>query len=147
MWEPPNKYLHAHMTGDAPDYDADTFGLLLLKDGYTPDLGDSGIEFVADLVPGSNEVTGSNYARKTLSGVTVGLSAGVVTFDAADPSPFEQSVSGFGDAARACIYRDGADDAARRVVALYPFPGPTGNLGLDLEIRFAPDGVLALGQA
>lgn len=60
------------------DLNGDTFKAVLLTSSYTP----AGTHSVlADL---TNEVTGGNYARVTLTTVTVSETSGTVTFDSDD---------------------------------------------------------------
>lgn len=146
-WVLANRLLLAMMTGQAPDFDTDSFGILLVKHGYAPDLGDAGVEFVSDLVPATNELTGGGYARRTLASVTLTLVSGVAIFDAADMPDYAEDPGGFTDAGQAVIYRDDASDAARRVVAALALPAAVGNVAAAFAIIFAADGIVALTKS
>jgi hypothetical protein len=71
---------------------------------------------IADAIAGSTEVTGTNYARKTLSSVTVVLSSNTVTIGASDPAAYAQSSAGFSDARYAIIAVDPGADASSPLV-------------------------------
>jgi hypothetical protein len=100
----------------ATDFSAGNIQFLLLKagtliGGQTPvnaaNTGDSGNAFVSDLVPGTNEVTGTNYARTALG--TQGLSgptSGVVTFAGAGVT-YAQSGAGFTNAQYVVLFDNG----------------------------------------
>lgn len=62
------------------DLDGDTFVAILLSNSYTPNL-DTHVN-LADI--SANEITDTDYARVTLTSVTVDETNGTVTFDAND---------------------------------------------------------------
>ena len=66
---------------NAIDLDGDTFIALMTTSSYTPNAATQ-----SNLTDITNEVTDSDYARQTLTSVTVTESGGTVKFDAADIS-------------------------------------------------------------
>jgi len=68
------------------DLDSDTLKCLLTTSSYTPSATHSTLSDI------TNEVTDSDYARQTLTSVTVTETGGTVTFDCADIS-FGSSVT------------------------------------------------------
>lgn len=64
---------------DLSDIVADVFKCLLLTNSYTPSVSH---EHISDL---TNEVTGSGYARQSLTGVSLTRSGGVVSWGADNP--------------------------------------------------------------
>jgi hypothetical protein len=129
----------------ATDFSAGNIQFLLLKagtliGGQTPvnaaNTGDSGNAFVSDLVPGTNEVTGTNYARTALG--TQGLSgptSGVVTF-AGVGITYAQSGAGFTDARYVVLFDNGpGTDATRPVIAVVDLGASVGNVAGALTIN------------
>lgn len=87
------------------------------------------------------EVTGSDYARKQLSGEAVTLSAGTVTIDASDPSAYSQNASGFSDARYAILAKYNASDASAGVIAYYDFGSNKGNTTGTLTLQLSAAGI------
>lgn len=101
------------------DFDTDTFlCLLVVAGGGLPDVSKTGVQFVSDVLAANAEVTGTGYARQTLSGLTVafdGVGTKLVNWSHGAIT-FAQNVAGFTNARYIIICKDGANDAARRVV-------------------------------
>lgn len=77
-------------------------------------------DFYDDLVPATNEVTGTNYTPRgnTCATITWTLDgAGLITLDAADPAAWAQSASGFTLGRRAILYYDTGVNATSTLVA------------------------------
>lgn len=75
--------------------------------------------FYSDLVPATNEVTGTNYTARGNACATITWTldgAGLITFDAADPAAWAQSASGFTLARRAILYYDTAVNTTSTLV-------------------------------
>jgi len=121
------------------DFNTDDIRLLLVKSTAAPTVATD--EDVADIVAASGEVTGTNYARKTLTGEAITLSAGTITFDASDPSAYSQSSSGFNDARYAVLYKYNAADASAPVIAYYDFGSNKGNVSGTLTLQFSASGI------
>ncbi len=99
-------------------------------------------DFVSDLTPGTNECTGTGYARKTLAGMVATLddTNDQVKCDATDPSVY--SGANFGVVQAAVVFRFVTNDAASPLLAYLDgasFPVTTN--GGDLTIQFHADGV------
>ena len=132
-------YVKARNEGNAVNFTTATLLLVLLTDAAIGNLNDAangaGSDFLSDLT--AYEVTGTNYARKTLSGVTPGMSSGVYTVGASDPTAYAQSGAGFTNARFAVLVADGANDAARRLIQYWDLGANVGNvagpLTLDLD--------------
>ena len=128
----------AAQPGAPIDFDAAGLEILLLTTaGGAPPLATT--QDIADLLAGSPaEVTGTNYARKPLSGNDITLSTGVVTLDASDPAAYAQSASGFSDAKYSVLYKNvGSVDANSPVVALETFTSAVGNTTGSLTLQFS----------
>ena len=75
--------------------------------------------FYSDLVPATNEVTGTNYTARGNACATITWTldgAGLITLDAADPAAWAQSASGFTLGRRAILYYDTATSATSTLV-------------------------------
>lgn len=131
--------------GDGFDWAAADVRLLLLDaaGSYTVDPTD---QFVADLTPGSNELSTTNYARKVLANKAVALNgnraewtADNVTFNDLGGSPFP-TVGG------AVLFVQVTNDADSWLIAyLEDVAGVTN--GLDATIAFDPTGIVRVDQA
>lgn len=115
---------------------------LLLLDNAGTYTFDPDHDFVAGLTPGSNECTGTGYARKTLSGMVATLddTGDQVKCDATDPSVY--SGADFGTVQAAVVYRFVTNDADSPLICYLDgasFPVTTN--GGDLTIQFHADGV------
>ena len=141
-WVAFHKWKQAQLDGqsqpNAPvDFNNDSIALLLLKSTADPATNVGTWEDVADAVASSAEVTGTNYARKDLAGVTVTLSGGTVTVDASDPTAYAQDASGFDDARYAILYKKATADASAPVIAYYDFGSNKGNTTGSLTLQFS----------
>ena len=152
-WVIYNQFKVSQLDGTSPntpiDFDSDKIHLMLLDSGSTIDQTD---EDLADaLVGGSDsEVSGTNYARKVISSVTVVSSAGTVTVDGNDPTAFAQSASGFSDALYAILYKGdnsvpASDTAASSpLIASYTFASSQNNVSGSLTLQFSAAGIFTL---
>jgi len=126
----------------AINFDSGDIRLLLLTDAAVPP---QATEDVADLLAGSPvEVTGSNYARKDLSGVALTLSSVTITFDASDPAAYAQHASGFSDARYAVLYLFNSADASTAVIAYYDLGANKSNVTGSLTLQFSAAGVFTV---
>lgn len=102
-------------------------------------------DFVAGLTPGSNESTGTGYARKTLTGfaVTVDDANDWAEYDATDPTIY--SGADFGVIQAAVVFRFVTNDAASPLICYLDGTGfpITTNSG-DLTLQFHADGVFKI---
>lgn len=101
-WAFYNKWKSRQLNGNASNFaSATAVKLIIIKTSPTVvptsggSLGDTGLAFVSDLVPGTNEVSGTNYARTAFGTMTVSApSSGVVTVSGTSIT-FAQSAGGF----------------------------------------------------
>jgi len=127
----------------AVNFDSGDVRLLLLTSAAAPVAATN--EDVGDLLAGSAaEVSGSNYARKDLSGVAFTLSSVTGTFDASDPATYSQHASGFSDARYAVLYIQNASDASAQVIAYYDLGANKGNVSGDLTLEFSAAGIFTV---
>lgn len=95
-----------------------TFRFILLKNGlYTPNVDHV---FVADLTPGSNELTMSGYTRQDAAGKTRTVDSGLnrIIYDCNDPN-FGTPIAGE-SVTDIVLYEFVSDDSDSIVVAHYP---------------------------
>lgn len=110
------------------DFDTDTFICLgVVVGGGRPSTSKTGVQYISDVTATNSEVTGTGYARQTLTAVTVAFD-GTAT-NAVDWSfgniTFAQNAAGFSNARYFVIAKDvGGADSSRPVVALID-PGAT----------------------
>ena len=120
------------------------YRLLLIDDAGTYTFN-ADHDFVAGLTPGSNESTGTGYARKTLGtfAVTVDDANDWAEYDAADPSIY--SGADFGVIQAAVVYRFVTSDALSPLICYLDGTGfpITTNSG-DLTLQFHADGVFKI---
>ena len=115
--------------------------IMLVTAAYTPNQNTH--DFRDDL--GATEVTGTNYAAKTLATVTSTMDgSGNITIDANDPSVFAQSASGFSNARRAIVFiaRGGAASADELVAYSNDFGADLGNVAADLTLTLSASGLI-----
>ena len=118
--------------GDNFDWNdgSQTVRLLLLKNTYTYDATD---KYVSDLTPASNEVSGTGYARKDITGRSSAVSGTQVLCDATDPSTYT-GANGW-TSLYAALYRYGTGDADSPLIAFFDC-SVTANGG-DITIQFS----------
>lgn len=132
------------LAGSAIDFEGGDQRILLVDSGYSYSAAH---DFVDDVVAGSHEVTGSNYARKALTGegVTLGGSgSATLTYDASNPTAYSQHASGFTDARYAVLYEYNASDSAAALIAYYDFGANKGNVTGTLTLEFSASGIFTL---
>lgn len=119
---------------------AGTLKVALVTSAYVPNQNTH--EFFSDV---SGQVAGSNYTAggSVLASVTCTMdAAGLVTLDAADPSPFLQHASGFSNARRAILYFDTGTTGTSRLMAYSAdFGADIGNVALDLTLSLNAAGI------
>lgn len=123
------------------DYLTDTVNALIVNQAYT---FDKAHDFVDDVV--SNEVansTGTGYERKTLSNksVTLDNTNNRVVFDADNLS--YTAVSTTQQLGGLVIYKEGASDGARALIAFIDFNDLPTN-GSDINVNFDVNGVFRI---
>jgi len=126
------------------DFDAaSALGILLLTSAVNPASHVATWQDVTEMLSTASvaEVTGSDYARKPLSGNDATLSAGTVTVDASDPAAYSQNASGFSDARYAILYGKDASDASAPVIAYYDLGANKGNVTGTLTLQFSAAGI------
>jgi hypothetical protein len=121
-----------------------TIQMLLLDDAgsYAFDADDN---VVNDLTPGTNESSGTGYARKTISGrsVTQDDTNDWAKCDATDPATY--TGADFGDVQAAVIYLFVTDDSDHILICYLDGPDfPITTNGGDLTLQFNSDGVFTL---
>jgi hypothetical protein len=136
----PGKLLLAILNKEV-DWNSDTFKCLLLKSAYTFD--QDAHDYLDDVT--AHEVTGTNYARQTLSGLTVAYAGATNTasFDAADVTFAQITLDATNAARYAWVYDDmPATDATKPLVCLIDFGANQQPTTEDLIISFHADGVI-----
>lgn len=103
-------------------------------------------QFYSDLVPATNEVTGTGYTARGNACATPTWTgpdgAGLLTFDASDPATWSQNAAGFSNGRRAILYYDTAVNATSTLVAYSAdFGADVGNLAADFSVAFAAAGI------
>ncbi len=121
------------------DFDGDVLVLLLVTSANVPAKATDAD--IADAIATSTEVTGTNYARKTLASVTVTLSANTVTIDANDPAAYSQHASGFNDARYAVIAKDPGVDASSPLICYADLGANKNNVSGSLTLQFSASGI------
>lgn len=118
------------------DLDTDTLKVSAHTVAYTPNLDAD--DFWDDT---TNEVTGGGYTTGglTLTGVTVVLAAGTVTFDA-DDFVWQRSATGFTNARKFVIYRSTGTPATSRLFSLITSGIDLSNAACDLVISAGAPG-------
>lgn len=135
------------------DLDNDTFKCLAISSGGAFDPAGADYTTLADtaLAAGitSYEDTSTNYARQTLSSVTVALTSGAlpVKFDAADITITSLGADGANPIEGWLIYVDGASDSLRYPLVWIPYTSAQSPNGNDFTIQFSASGILTLSQA
>ena len=102
--------------------------------------------FYDDLVPGTNEVTGTSYTARGNACATPTWTgpdgAGLLTFDAGDPAQWAQNAGGFTLGRRAILYYDtGIDTTSTLVAYSADFGADVGNVAGTLDITFDAAGI------
>lgn len=109
------------------DFDTDTFKCLgVVAGGGRPSTSKTGVQYISDVTGTNSEVTGTGYARQTLTSVTVafdGTATNAVDWSFANIT-FGQNAAGFSNARYFVIAKDTGADATSPVVALID-PGAT----------------------
>lgn len=121
----PTKLKKSQVVNAGPQlkFDTDTLKcLLVVAGGGIPDTTKTGVQFVSDVTGTNAEVTGTGYARQTLTSVTVafdGTGTTLVDFSFADIT-FTQNAAGFSNARYIIIYDDtsGGADSSKAVIAV-----------------------------
>ncbi len=136
-----HNFLLGQMSGVANgvvDFDTDTIKVALATNSYTPDA--AAHDFFNDV---TNEVTGSNYTAggATLSGVSVALGSGTVTFDAADVT-WATHASGFSTARYAIVYKSTGTASTSRLIFYVNFGADVGNTVADLVLVWNASGLI-----
>ncbi|MGB8274058.1 MAG: hypothetical protein WCF16_02180 [Alphaproteobacteria bacterium] len=123
---------------DGVDLDTDTLKIMLTTSVYSPAQATDG--YKSDV---SNEVSGTNYtaAGAALSGKTVTLASGTVTFDANDVT-WLQSATGFSNARKAVLYKDTGVATTSRLIAYADFGADKGNVSGDLTLQMDAAGII-----
>lgn len=143
-WVPYDKYKQTLLdqTYGTVDHNADTFKIMLLTNAYTPDRTNH--VYVSDV--SINEVSGTNYARITLTSPTVTVASNTVTWDATEPATphWAQSASGFSNARYAVLFKQGTADTDSLLIAYHDFTTDKGNTTGDLSIELDAAGIATL---
>jgi hypothetical protein len=130
--------------GTPVDFNTDDMRILLITSAVNPASNVATWDDVTAMLSTASvaEVSGTNYARKTLAGEAVTLSTGTVTIDASDPAAYSQSASsGFSNARYAILYKYNASDASAGLVAYYDFGANKGNTTGSLTLEFSAAGI------
>jgi hypothetical protein len=134
------------VTGAPIDFDTDTLKCMVVEAGSgMPDTTNTGIRFVSDVVSGNAEVTGTGYARQTLSNVTVAYDSTntrLVDFSF-DTITFAQHAAGFSNGAYLIFFKDaGGADTANPVFCVCDPDTTLDVTGGDVEIDAPAGGLL-----
>lgn len=117
---------------------SDTLKAMLVTSGYSANKDD---DFVADTTPGSNELSGTGYSRKTLASKTVTRddTNDRAEFDAAD---LTWTGINAGTAAAVIIYEEVTNDADSVLIAYIDSGGfPVTTNGGDLTVAWNAQGI------
>ena len=119
------------------DFDNNTLKIMLCTSSYAPNVATQ-----ACVNSVTNEVSGAGYTAGgiTLTGCTLTLVGGTVTFDANDVTWFE-SVGGFTDARYAVIYKDTGTANTSTLFAYIDLISNKGNSDADLVIQMNALGI------
>ncbi len=126
------------------DFDTNTLRLMLLTSTTTIDQSDVD---VADVISGASdtEVSGTNYARKSITSIALAYSGNNVKVNTtmADPS-YAQHASGFNNAKHAVLYKFSTADASSPVIASYTFSSNQNNTSGTLTLQFSSSNIFTL---
>jgi hypothetical protein len=118
----PTKLKLAQVSGTPINFASDTLVcLLVVAGGGLPSTTNSGVQFVTDLLSGNAEVTGTGYARQTLTSVTVANDGSVntqVDFSHAAIT-FAQNAGGFTNARYVILAKNSGSDATSQVFLVF----------------------------
>ena len=98
------------------NWETDTFKCLLVTSGYTPDRDH---DYVDDVVPASNEITGAGYTRQTVANAarTIDDANDRIVYDADD---FDFGSIAIGETvAGVVLYREVTNDSDSILIAYY----------------------------
>ena len=134
------KFIKNHFLGVAPvKFDGtENISVALCTSAYVPDASAH-----TNLSHITNEVTGTGYARKQLTGIVPTETNGVFTFDAADVT-WLQNASGFTNARYAIVFKSGADGANSPLIGYMDLGGDKGITGGDFSIQWAATGIFTV---
>lgn len=109
----------AQVNGTPINFASDTLVMFLVVAGSgAPDTSKTGAAFISDVTGANAEVTGTGYARQTLSSVTVafdGTATNQVDFSHAAIT-FLQNAAGFNNARYAVVAKNTGADATSQVI-------------------------------
>ena len=117
---------------------------MLLDDGSTIDQADID---VADIIAGASdsEVSGTNYARKSITSVDAVLSGNNVDVNCTMSSPsYAVDGSGFNDAKHAILYKFDTNDDSSPVIAYNTFTSNLNNTSVSLTLQFSSSNIFTL---
>lgn len=124
---------------------AGTLKLAIFKSMTISDTEQGAWDFYDDLVAGTNEVTGTGYTpggNDCASPTWTGPTAGVLTFDASDPTTWSQNGAGFDDGRRAILYYDTGTASTSTLVGFSnDFGANLGNVASDFSVAFNASGI------
>ena len=127
----------------AVNFDSADVRLMLLTSAGAPSVN-SDDDITAMLSGSPAEVSGSNYARKDLSGVAFTLTSVTGKFDASDPAAYSQDASGFSDARYAVLYVHNSSDASTTLIAYYDLGANKNNVSGTLTLTFDSSGIFTV---
>lgn len=141
----PAKLVKSQMINAGPQikFDTDTLKCMVVVAGSgIPSTSKTGVQYVSDVTGTNAEVTGTGYARQTLSSVTVAFGSGDdVDFSFANIT-FAQNAAGFTNGRYGVIFKDaGGADSGNPVVAILDLNATVSVVGGDLVLS-APSGGL-----
>jgi hypothetical protein len=118
---------------------------LLLTSGYTPDADHN---FVADLTPGTYEITGGSYARQNVVTRTVNKNTSTDKYEHAANNPQFTALAGPAEPRYCAVYRVVATDADHQLVCLLDLGAGLSIVG-DFMVKFnggATSGIVFTGS-
>ncbi len=142
----PTKMKFYQVTGSPIDFDSDTLKCMAVVAGSgMPDITKTGIRFVSDVVAANAEVTGTGYARQTLSGATVaydGTGTTIVDFSFSDLT-FAQNAAGPTNIRYFVFFKDaGGADTANPVFAICDPDGTLSMVTGDVVVKSPTGGLI-----
>lgn len=138
--------LNAPLGVEGQKWDSDTFKVMLIKTGYTPDFDLE--DFVNDI--STNRKDGTTDQSLSAEVINIDTTNKEVEFDAVASVTFTAVGATGGNVIGVVIYMEPASaptDATRRLVAYNEFTAPVVTNGSDIQVDFAADGIFKITYA
>lgn len=143
-----DKWLHSQsgdstLSGMPVDFDTDTLKIVLLDNTFTPDTTASSTQEHFDDVSAKEVSTGTAYTGPiTLGTITLTVSSGVVTFDAADVSILVDAGGGFTDARHIAFFKDTGTPSTSPLIAIGDLGSDRDNTLSNIDFTWGANGII-----